>query len=136
MRYEVNDGSESYIEVYVDGDVQESSTVTGPAQQSYTSSDTIRFVSTETDGVHLYINDEEVTLKTNDSGIVNTTYKFEDIVNQWYEDHPGVSRSTASANSTTSNTDNASSADSSKNTSANSSSGNTNSRSSSSQTDE
>lgn len=136
LRYEVDDGDESYIEVYVDGDVQESSTVTGPAQQSYTSSDTIRFVSTETDGVHLYINDEEVTLKTNDSGIVNTTYKFEDILNQWYEDHPGVSRSTTSANSNTSNANNASSADSSKNTSTNSSSGNTNSRSSSSQTDE
>ena len=31
LRYEVAEGSESYIEVYVDDEVQESSTVDGPA---------------------------------------------------------------------------------------------------------
>ena len=101
LRYEVADGSETYIEVYVDDNIEESSTVTGPAQQTYTSSSKIRFVTTETDGVTLYINDEAVELTTNDSGIVNTTYTFEDILNQWYKDHPNVTRSSAQSNTST-----------------------------------
>ena len=103
--------------MYVDDDVQESSTVTGPAQESYTSSGTIRFVSTETKGVSLYINDEEVDLKTNDSGIVNTTYTFDDILDQWYKDHPDVSRNATSKSSSSDSNDSDSSTDESSDTS-------------------
>lgn len=129
LRYEVADGSETYIEVYVDDNVEESSTVTGPAQQTYTSSGKIRFVATETDGVTLYINDEAVELTTNDSGIVNTTYTFEDILNQWYEDHPNVTRSSTQSNTSTNTS-------SSSGTSGNSSSTGTSNSSSSSSNDE
>lgn len=117
LRYEVADGSESYIEVYVDDDVQESSTVTGPAQESYTSSGTIRFVSTETKGVSLYINDEEVDLKTNDSGIVNTTYSFDDILDQWYKDHPDVPRNGSKDSSSSDSNDSDTASDESSDTS-------------------
>ncbi len=129
LRYEVADGSETYIEVYVDDNIEESSTVTGPAQQTYTSSSKIRFVATETDGVTLYINDEAVELTTNDSGIVNTTYTFEDILNQWYEDHPNVTRSSTQSNTSTN-------ASSSSGTSTNSSSTGASNNSSSSSNDE
>lgn len=129
LRYEVADGSETYIEVYVDDNIEESSTVTGPAQQTYTSSNKIRFVATETDGVTLYINDEAVELTTNDSGIVNTTYTFEDILNQWYEDHPNVTRSNTQSNTSTN-------ASSSSGASTNSSSTGTSNNSSSSSNDE
>lgn len=129
LRYEVADGSETYIEVYVDDNMKESSTVTGPAQQTYTSSGKIRFVTTETDGVTLYINDEAVELNTNDSGIVNTTYTFEDILNQWYEDHPNVTRSNTQTNTSTN-------ASSSSGTSTNSSSTGASNSSSSSSNDE
>lgn len=129
LRYEVADGSETYIEVYVDDNIEESSTVTGPAQQTYTSSSKIRFVATETDGVTLYINDEAVKLTTNDSGIVNTTYTFEDILNQWYEDHPNVTRSNTQSNTSTN-------ASSSSGTSTNSSSTGASNNSSSSSNDE
>lgn len=129
LRYEVADGSETYIEVYVDDNIEESSTITGPAQQTYTSSSKIRFVATETDGVTLYINDEAVELTTNDSGIVNTTYTFEDILNQWYEDHPNVTRSNTQSNTSTN-------ASSSSGTSTNSSSTGTSNNSSSSSNDE
>lgn len=129
LRYEVADGSETYIEVYVDDNIEESSTVTGPAQQTYTSSSKIRFVATETDGVTLYINDEVVELTTNDSGIVNTTYTFEDILNQWYEDHPNVTRSNTQSNTSTN-------ASSSSGTSTNSSSTGASNNSSSSSNDE
>lgn len=129
LRYEVADGSETYIEVYVDDNIEESSTVTGPAQQTYTSSSKIRFVATETDGVTLYINDEAVELTTDDSGIVNTTYTFEDILNQWYEDHPNVTRSNTQSNTSTN-------ASSSSGTSTNSSSTGASNNSSSSSNDE
>lgn len=129
LRYEVADGSETYIEVYVDDNIEESSTVTGPAQQTYTSSDKIRFVATETDGVTLYINNEAVELTTNDSGIVNTTYTFEDILNQWYEDHPNVTRSNTQSNTSTNTS-------SSSGTSTNSSSTGASNSSSSSSNDE
>lgn len=129
LRYEVADGSETYIEVYVDDNIEESSTVTGPAQQTYTSSSKIRFVATETDGVTLYINDEAVELTTNDSGIVNTTYTFEDILNQWYEDHPNVTRTNTQSNTSTN-------ASSSSGTSTNSSSTGASNNSSSSSNNE
>lgn len=92
VSYSVADGSEAYIEVYVDGKTKEADDVAGPAQQSYTSSDTIRFVTTETKGVTLTVDGEEVKLSANDNGIVNLTYKFSDILDQWYEDHPDVKR--------------------------------------------
>lgn len=129
LRYEVADGSETYIEVYVDDNIEESSTVTGPAQQTYTSSSKIRFVATETDGVTLYINDKAVELTTNDSGIVNTTYTFEDILNQWYEDHPNVTRTNTQSNTSTN-------ASSSSGTSTNSSSTGASNNSSSSSNNE
>ncbi len=107
LRYTVDKGCESYIEVYVDDAVQESSTVTGAAEKSYTSSSKIRFVATETNGVSVYINDEAQRLETNSSGIVNTTYSFADILEQWYAAHPNAKRdsgSTASSSTSGSST--------------------------------
>lgn len=42
LKYSVDKGSESYIEVYVDDKAQESGTVSGPAEKTYTSSSKIR----------------------------------------------------------------------------------------------
>lgn len=105
LKYTVDKGSQSYIEVYVDDVVQESATVTGAAEKSYTSSTKIRFVATETTGVTVYINDEAQQLETNSSGIVNTTYNFSDILEQWYTAHPNVKRdSSATASGSSSST--------------------------------
>lgn len=92
VSYSVADGTEAYIEVYVDGKTREADDVSGPAQQSYTSSDTIRFVTTETKGVTLTVDGESVKLSANENGIVNLTYQFSDILDQWYKDHPDVKR--------------------------------------------
>lgn len=100
LKYTVDKGCQSYIEVYVDDAVQESATVTGAAEKSYTSSSKIRFVATETKGVTVYINDEAQQLETNSSGIVNTTYNFSDILEQWYTDHPNAKRDSSSTAST------------------------------------
>ena len=113
LKYTVDKGSQSYIEVYVDDVVQESSTVTGAAEKSYTSSSKIRFVATETKGVTVYINDEAQQLETNSSGIVNTTYNFTDILEQWYTNHPNAKRDSSSS-STASTSSSSSSSSSSK----------------------
>ena len=81
---------------------QESGTVSGPAEKTYTSSSKIRFVSTETKGVSVTINDEAVDLKANSSGIVNQTFSFSEILDQWYNDHPNVKRDTSAAASSSS----------------------------------
>ena len=73
-------------------------------------------MSTETSGVTVYINDEEVELTTNDSGVVNTEYTFDDILDQWYEDHPSAKRTTSSS-SGSSSTNSDSTQDSTENSS-------------------
>ena len=120
LKYSVDKGSESYIEVYVDDKVQESGTVSGPAEKTYTSSSKIRFVSTETKGVSVTINDVAVDLKANSSGIVNQTFSFSEILDQWYNDHPNVKRDTPAAASSSSQSSSDSSTDSAKTSSASS----------------
>ncbi len=120
LKYSVDKGSESYIEVYVDDKAQESGTVSGPAEKTYTSSSKIRFVSTETKGVSVTINDEAVDLKANSSGIVNQTFSFSEILDQWYNDHPNVKRDTSAAASSSSQSSSDSSTDSAKTSSASS----------------
>ncbi len=118
LKYSVEKGSSSYIEVYVDDAVKESSTVSGPAEKSYTSSGKIRLVTTETKGVTVYINDEAQELKTNSSGIVNTTFTFQDVLEQWYTNHPNAKKSTSTSGSASSTTSSSSSNSSSSTSSS------------------
>lgn len=136
LKYSVDKGSESYIEVYVDDKAQESGTVSGPAEKTYTSSSKIRFVSTETKGVTVTINDEAVDLKANSSGIVNQTFSFSEILDQWYTDHPNVKRDTTAATSSSSRdsgSTNSSSSSSSKSSTDSSKTSSASSKSSSSE---
>ena len=136
LKYSVDKGSESYIEVYVDDKAQESGTVSGPAEKTYTSSSKIRFVSTETKGVTVTINDEAVDLKANSSGIVNQTFSFSEILDQWYTDHPNVKRDTtaaASSSSRDSSSTNSSSSSSPKSSTDSSKTSSASSKSSSSE---
>lgn len=136
LKYSVDKGSESYIEVYVDDKAQESGTVSGPAEKTYTSSSKIRFVSTETKGVTVTINDEAVDLKANSSGIVNQTFSFSEILDQWYTDHPNVKRDTTAATSSSSrdsSSTNSSSSSSSKSSTDSSKPSSASSKSSSSE---
>ena len=92
LSYEVASGKEVYIEVYVDGKAQIANDVTGPSSNSYISSDTIRFVCTDPDAVTVTVDGEAQTLTASSRGIVNVTYKFSEILDQWYADHPDVSK--------------------------------------------
>lgn len=92
LKYVVDDGASVYIEVYVDDAAKEASTVEGPAEQTYTCSSNLRFVCVGTEGITLYLNDDPVELTANSNGIVKLEYSFEEILNQWYADHPDVER--------------------------------------------
>ncbi len=88
LEYSLEEGTSAWIEVYIDGERQEAGEVEGPTQQSYSSSTDIQFVCGSLEGVSLTVNGEPVELEANDSGIVNITYEFQDILDQWYEAHP------------------------------------------------
>lgn len=90
LSYDVASGKEVYIEVYVDGKAQIANDVTGPSSNSYTSSDTIRFVCTDPDAVTVKVDGQDQTLTASSRGVVNVTYKFSEILDQWYADHPNV----------------------------------------------
>lgn len=103
LEYSIEEGSSAWIEVYIDGERQEAGDVEGPAQQSYSSSTDIQFVSGSLEGVSVTINGEPVELEANDNGIVNVTYDFLDILNQWYEEHPDAAPQNASTEDGASN---------------------------------
>lgn len=90
--YSLAEGSESWIEVYIDDTLQEAGQLSGPTQGQYACSSTLRFVSSRIDGVSVTIDGVAQELTTNENGIITVTYSFEDILNQWYTDHPEVPR--------------------------------------------
>lgn len=105
LEYSVAEGYSAWIEVYIDDELQDGGQITGPAEQSYSSSTDIRFVCGSPDGVTLKVNGEEVQLETNSDGIVNETFTFQDILDQWYADHPDASPSDSNSSSDSSQTD-------------------------------
>lgn len=144
LSYEVLDGKEAYIEVIVDGSTKEAGDVSGPASQSYTSSGKIKFVTSNPDKLVLKVNGEEQTLTANSRGVASATFSFEEILNQWYADHPEVQKPAttdsgsddASGSSTTStSTGRSNSGSSSSNNSGSGSNGSDSSSSSSNSND-
>lgn len=100
LAYKLDSGVESWIEVYVDGETQEAADVTGPAEKSYTSEGTIRFVSSATSGVTVTINGEAVAeLEQGSAGIIDQTFDFATILDQWYTAHPEVQRPSTTTSS-------------------------------------
>ena len=118
LEYSVEADNVSWIEVYVDGEIQVGEAVEGPATRTFTSSDSIQFITANPTPVSIKIDGEPVKLETDADGIVNMTWHFSDILAKWLADHPGVkaadstgaassgsSASTGSTDSTTANTD-------------------------------
>lgn len=121
FEYTVADGAKPYIEIYVDGTTEVAKDLTGPTSGSYTFTDKVKFVCADADGVTVKINGEEQELKTNSKGIVNNTYSFSDILNEWNEAH-GIATSSSSSSSSDSASSSTSSSSSSKSKSSSSSS--------------
>ena len=116
MEYSVEADNVSWIEVYVNDEIQVGEAVEGPASRSFTSSDSIQFITANPTPVTIKIDGEPVELEPDADGIVNMTWHFSDILAQWLADHPGVkaaeSTSSTSSGSSDANTDSTENADS------------------------
>ena len=90
FEYTVAADNVSWIEVYVNDEIQVGEAVEGPATRSFTSSDSIQFITANPAPVSIKIDGQPVELETDASGIVNMTWHFSDILAKWLADHPGV----------------------------------------------
>ena len=87
FEYTIAQGSSTYLEIYVDGTRQTAGDVNGPASGSYDFTDSLKLVCSERKAISVKINGEAVTLEENAKGIVNTTYRFSDILAEWEKTH-------------------------------------------------
>lgn len=91
FEYKVLDGKEAYIEVYVDGKTEAAESVTGPAEETYDVTGTLRFVTTSPDNVEVTVDGEKLELTDpNSKGVYSCTVDFEEVLDQWKKDN-GVS---------------------------------------------
>lgn len=112
FEYSVAADNVSWIEVYVNEEIQVGEAVEGPATRSFTSSDSIQFITANPTPVSIKIDGNPVELEADADGIVNMTWRFSDILAQWLADHPGVNAaSTTSAASSDAQATDAAAAD-------------------------
>lgn len=97
--YEVDEGAESWIEVYVDDELQVGEVVTGPASGTYDITGKVQFVSARSDGVHVTVDGQEQELQFDDNGSVNMTFEFSDFLSQWQKENGVADTSGASSSS-------------------------------------
>lgn len=97
FKYEILSGQSAYIEVY-DGDTLVeggADAINGPASKEYDVVTTLRFVTTNPDGVKAYVDGVEVSLvDTNGGGVYETTVDFPAILEKWKQDNPTTSNTT------------------------------------------
>jgi cytoskeleton protein RodZ len=94
--YKIDEGTEAWTEVYVDGEAQLAEVVTGPSEGSYDITGTVQFRCVTAEGVHVTIDGEEKELEYDDTGMVNMTFDFASYLSDWQEAH-GQSTSSGSA---------------------------------------
>lgn len=99
--YEVLDGESAYIEVYLDDDgASVAATVEGPSEESFEFTGTLKFVTTNPDGVVATLDGEEVTPEDlYGKGVYTYTVDFADVLAAWEEEHGVVTESVDSDDS-------------------------------------
>ncbi|MBQ9021486.1 MAG: helix-turn-helix domain-containing protein [Eggerthellaceae bacterium] len=108
LEYTVEADAVSWIEVYVNEEIQVGEAVEGPVTRSFTSSDSIQFITANPTPVSIKIDGQPVELEADADGIVNMTWHFSDILAKWLADHPGVKAaesSTASSDAESASTE-------------------------------
>lgn len=119
VTYKIADGKEVYAEITQDGDT-DSKMFTGPVEETVEVSGTWTFATWVEDAVTVTVDDEEVPFDTDTGGMPECTVDFDDYLDQWYEDHPDVARSSScsSSSSSSSSDDSSSKSDSSSGSSS------------------
>lgn len=135
--YAVEDGGESWIEIYEDGsDVASfADVVTGPAEETFEVRDKLTIQTGNPSVVTLTLDGEEVEFeKKANSAVYYYTVDFEEILDQWNIDHGRASskssKSSSSSDSSSSGSNSSSSSSSSKSSSSKASSSSSSSKSS------
>lgn len=85
--YKIDEGTEAWTEVYVDGEAQLAEVVTGPSEGSYDITGTVQFRCVTAEGVHVTIDGEEKELEYDDTGMVNMTFDFASYLSDWQKAH-------------------------------------------------
>ena len=99
--YNVNSGTTTWIEVYIDGEKQIAENVEGPANKTFTTSGVLEFICADPNGVKATQDGKDLTLTPNDQGVVDIKIDFNDVLAQWQAEH-GLASSSSSASSASS----------------------------------
>lgn len=97
FEYELDNGVESWVEVYIDGNREVAESQMGPVKNSYDISGTLQFICANPTGVTVKIDGEEQVVQADSDGIVNMTVSFADILAKWIANHPNSSEAKAAA---------------------------------------
>ena len=99
MTLEVADDATSYIEVYLDGQIQSDcyGDITGPASYTFDVTGTFELRCVPADGVSLKQDGADVALTPNEGGIVVVDVNFQDVLNAWNAEHASTSSAGASS---------------------------------------
>ncbi len=82
--YKIADGKKVYIEVIVDGKTKEADTVTGPKENSYDVTGTLKFVvSGDPSSVDLTVDGEKVEPTETKGGVYSYTVDFATVLEDW-----------------------------------------------------
>lgn len=96
--YNVNSGTTTWIEVYIDGEKQLAENVEGPATKTFTTSGVLEFICADPTGVKAVQDGKDIPLTPNESGVVDIKIDFNDVLAQWQAEH-GLSSSEATSSS-------------------------------------
>ena len=102
MTLEVADGATSYIEVYLDRQIQSDcyGDITGPASYTFDVTGTFELRCVPADGVSLKQDGTDVALTPNEGGIVVVDVNFQDVLNAWNAEHASAASAGTSNDAT------------------------------------
>ncbi|MEG0476323.1 MAG: helix-turn-helix transcriptional regulator [Raoultibacter sp.] len=96
--YEVPAGQSNYLEISIDGVVQEAATVAGPAKKSYDVTGEVQFTTTNPATVKIFQDGVEVApADEGGDGVYNLTIKFADVLAAWQKANPAPAAAGAGA---------------------------------------
>lgn len=99
--YKVASGGSVYVEIYEGGSSSATvaQTITGPAEQSFDVTSTLRFISDASSAIECTLDGEKVELTENSNGMYSYTVDFSAILSQWQQEHSSSSSASTSSSS-------------------------------------